>query len=167
MAFWQLFYHIVWSTKNRAPFITPTVEPIIYNLLKTKALGLGGRVFALNGIEDHVHMVAAIPPRLAVAQFIGEVKGTASAKFNQQQTDDSPKLYWQNEYGVFSFDRKRLPNVVGYVENQKQHHAQNSLIPVLERTDGGGVQMIQEVDEAYMVNQDDWWVEMLAMDEDG
>jgi hypothetical protein len=42
-------------------------------------------------------------------------------------------FYWQEEYGVFSFDRKRLPNFIGYVERQKDHHTQGTIIPVLER----------------------------------
>jgi len=114
-----LFYHIVWSTKNREPLITPSAEPEIHNLIKTKAIGLGGTVFTVNGIEDHVHVVTAIPPRIAAATFVGQVKGATTAKYNQGRSDEG-KIYWQDEYGIFSFDRKRLPNVVAYVENQKQ-----------------------------------------------
>lgn len=63
MPYWQLFYHIVWSTKDRLPLLTPEAEPIIYGFLRGKAIGLGATLFALNGIADHVHMVAAIPPK--------------------------------------------------------------------------------------------------------
>lgn len=97
MPYYQLFYHIVWVTKNRQPSFTPDVEPIIHNFLRTKAIGLGGTVFAVNGIEDHAHMVASIPPKIAVANFIGQVKGVATAKFNQQYPDKA--FYWQEEYG--------------------------------------------------------------------
>jgi putative transposase len=64
MPYCQLFYHLAWSTKQREPRITPEVEPVIYNLLRTKAIGLGGTVFALNGSVEHIHLVAAIPPEL-------------------------------------------------------------------------------------------------------
>ena len=57
MPYWQLFYHIVWSTKNREPLLTPEIEPIIYGYLRAKAIGLGAVVFALNGVLDHVHLV--------------------------------------------------------------------------------------------------------------
>ncbi len=164
MAYWQLFYHIVWSTKNREPLITPSAEPEIHNLIKTKAIGLGGTVFAVNGIDEHVHVVTAIPPRIAAATFVGQVKGATTAKYNQGRSAEG-KIYWQDEYGIFSFDRKRLPNVVAYVENQKQHHAEERLIPVLERTDDGGVQMIRETSALYATNHDIWWTEMLALDD--
>jgi REP element-mobilizing transposase RayT len=55
MPFWQLYYHIVWSTKNRQPLLTPDVEPAIYGLLRKKAVDLGASIYALNGYLDHVH----------------------------------------------------------------------------------------------------------------
>ena len=103
MPYCQLFYHLVWSTKNREPRITPEVESVIYNLLRTKAIGLGGTVFAQNGSVEHVHLVTTIPPRIAVATFVGQVKGVASAKLNKSRPDDPP-FYWQEEYGAFTFD---------------------------------------------------------------
>jgi REP-associated tyrosine transposase len=132
MPYWQLYYHMVWSTKNREPLLTAEVEPIIHEWLRRKAVGLGATVFAINGTEDHVHLVAAIPPRLAVATFIGQIKAVASTKFNKSGARQAP-FFWQEEYGVFSFDRKRLPKYVAYVEGQKQHHRQGRLIPMLER----------------------------------
>ena len=81
MPYWQLFYHIVWSTKDRLPLLTPEIELVIYGFLRSKAIGLGATLFALNGVADHVHMVAAVPPKIAVAKFIGQVNAVASTKF--------------------------------------------------------------------------------------
>ena len=134
MPYWQLFYHLIWATKRREPLITPAVAPEIYGFLRSKAIGLGATVFAVNGVADHVHMVVAIPPRLAVATFVGQVKGVASAKANKAGLIGTP-FYWQEEYGVFSFDAKRLPNFIAYVERQQQHHAEHTAIRVLERTE--------------------------------
>lgn len=46
---WQLFYHLVWATKNCEPLLTPEFEPIIYGFLCAKEIGLEARLFALNG----------------------------------------------------------------------------------------------------------------------
>ena len=132
MPYWQLFYHIVWSTKNREPLLTPDLEPTVYELVRRKASGLEATVFAINGTTDHVHMVVAIPPKVAVAKFVGQVKAVASTRVNQSHSVLQP-FAWQDEYGVFSFDKKRLPHYVGYVERQKEHHALGTTIPVLER----------------------------------
>lgn len=132
MPYWQLFYHIVWTTLERSPWITPEIEPVLHGFLRAKALGLGATVFALNGTADHVHLVVAIPPTIGVGKFIGQVKGVASTKINKSGLLEHT-FRWQEEYGAFSFDRKRLPKVVAYVEGQKQHHATGTLIPALER----------------------------------
>ncbi|MBP6015660.1 MAG: IS200/IS605 family transposase [Candidatus Promineofilum sp.] len=165
MPYCQLYYHLVWATKGREPLVTLEREPSIYGFLRAKAIGLGGVVFALNGVEDHVHLVASIPPRIAVATFIGQVKGVASARFNK--SSPYPVLYWQEEYGAFTFDGKRLPNVVAYVEKQKEHHVNRMLIPVLERTDDQpvGCGALRESSALYGVGPEEhaWWDEMLNL----
>ena len=162
MPYSQLFYHIVWTTKNREPLLTPKIEPVIYGFLRSKAIGLEGILFALNGTVDHAHMVVSIPPKIAVATFIGQVKGVASTKFNKSGLSDTP-FFWQEEYGVFSFDGKRLPNYIAYVENQKKHHLENNLLHILERSDDGMVQMVREAQSQYATHSNDWWSEMQAL----
>ena len=166
MPYWHLFYHLVWSTANREPLLTPDVEPIIYGFLRSKAIGLGGIVFALNGDLAHTHLVCAIPPSIAISKFVGQVKGVAATRFNKLGIREAP-LYWQGEYGAFSFDSKRLAHVVAYVERQKEHHAHGALIPILERTSDGGVGLVHEGRAEYGtghgVGYDEWWQAMLGL----
>ncbi len=161
MPYWQLFYHIVWSTKNREPLLTPDVEPIIHGYLRAKAIALDAVVFALNGVLDHVHLVVAIPPAIAVAKFIGQIKAVASTKFNKSGRGEV--FFWQEEYGVFSFDGKRLPNYIAYVERQKEHHAQRTTIPILERTDDVTVRLAYESTTAYLLEEAAWRSELEGM----
>jgi putative transposase len=163
MPYWQLFYHFVWGTKKREPLVTADVEPVVNDFLRGKAVGLGATVMALNGLPDHCHLVAAVPPSIALSEFIGQVKGVASAKFNQARLRDLP-LHWQEEYGVFSFHHKVLPNFVAYVEQQKQHHADGRLLNVLERTDDRGIRLIREPASTYTAGDDEWWREMVQLD---
>ncbi len=162
MPFYQLYYHIVWATKRRAPLLRAEVEPVIYGFLRSKAIALGATVFALNGIEDHVHLIASIPPKIAVARFIGQVKGVASARYNGLDLNEGA-FYWQSEYAAFSFDRKRLPNYIAYVKRQKEHHRNQTLIPVLERVGDRDRMVIQEASETYEVEDLAWWEAMCAL----
>ena len=163
MPYYRLFYHIVWATKKREPLLTPDIEPVIYNFLRTKAIGLGGTVYAINGEKEHVHMAASIPPRIAISTFVGQVKGATSAKFNQQYANH-PMFYWQDEYSVFSFGGKQLPFVVNYIERQKEHHAKQTTIPALKRVSGEGERpLIQEPQSSYLVGLDEWHKEMLEL----
>ncbi len=162
MPYWRLFYHLVWATKYRQPIITPDVEPIIYDLLRTKAIGLEATVFAIGGMPDHVHMIVSIPPKIAVAKFVGQIKAVAATKFNKM---DIPKaLYWQNEYGVFSFDAKRLPNFIAYVQRQKEHHTQQTAIPVLERLQGDTQYLLREPNPIYALDDSLWREELIVQE---
>jgi putative transposase len=137
------------------------VEPIIYGYLRNKALGLDASVYALNGYLDHAHLVTSIPPKIAISKFVGQIKAVASVKYNQSRPGSAP-FYWQEEFGAFSFDRKRLPYVVAYVDNQKLHHASNNLIPILERDFMDDV--LHEPSALYSATDERWWQEMLEME---
>ena len=50
------------------------VEALAHPHVRVKAMFPGANVFAVNGMPDHVHLVVAIPPTIAVAQFVGQVK---------------------------------------------------------------------------------------------
>ncbi len=165
MPYCQLFYHFVWSTKIRLPLLTPEVEPVIHKYLRNKSIDLEAVVFALNGTKDHVHLVVSVPPKISLSKFIGQVKGVASAKFNQEGLGQTP-FFWQEEYGVFSFDAKRLPNYIAYVERQKEHHAQGTTIPVLERTTDMSVKLIRETPSIYQLEDETWRQELEALDVD-
>ncbi len=157
MPFYQLYYHLVWCTKNRAPLLTPEVEPIIYDYLKFKAQNLGGIIHAMNGVEDHVHLVVTIPPKIALATFVGQIKGSCSTRFNKEHKS-YPAFFWQSEYAAFSFDKKRLPYIVRYVENQKVHHQERNLIPILERTeDDSSTHLLGEQNQFFLADYNQWF----------
>jgi putative transposase len=133
MPYWQLFYHAVWATQFRERVLGPEVEPFVHCLIREKALEMGAVVHSLNGMEDHVNLVDSLPPKIAPAVFVGQVKGASSTRLNQSRRLDR-HFFWQDEYSIFSLDAKRLPHHVAYVENQKLHHARSTVIPALERT---------------------------------
>ena len=136
MPYWKLYYHFIWGTKNRLPFIDSALESDLYRAIAAKAQDLGGFVHAISGTEDHVHLAISIPPKVASAKFIGDVKGNSSHYVNHIIKPDF-EFYWQDEYGVLSFGEKNLPAVVRYIRNQKLHHANGTLIAAMEMTDDG------------------------------
>jgi len=134
MPYSKLYYHFIWGTKNRFPYIDSGIEPEIYRAIVAKAQEMGGFVHAIGGIEDHIHLGVSIPPKLALAKFIGDVKGNSSHFVNHVIKPDF-EFHWQDEYGVLSFGEKNLSAVVRYIHNQKQHHADGTLIAEMERID--------------------------------
>jgi len=138
MPFWRTYYHLVWATKNREPLITEKVEDRLYTYLLHKAAELEAVVYAINGWSDHVHLIAATPPHVSVAQFVKLLKGASSHDLNQQGLDFH--FAWQRGYGVLTLGQKQRAHAEAYVRQQKEHHRQETTSAWLERS--------SEVDEA-------------------
>jgi len=134
MPYWKLYYHFIWGTKNRLPLIDTAFESELYRVIAAKAKDLGGFVHAIGGTEDHIHLGVSAPPKVAPAKFIGDVKGNSSHYVNHIIKPDF-EFYWQDEYGVLSFGEKNLSVIVRYIQDQKKHHAEGTLIAAMERMD--------------------------------
>jgi putative transposase len=130
MSFWRLYYHLVWATKERLPLIQPDKEAELYGYIIGKADYLGCIIHAIDGTENHTHLVTSIPPNLSIAEFVKKIKGSSSHYWNHNLSAD--RLYWQEGYGVFSLGSKQLETAVNYVKNQKIHHSQGTAIESLE-----------------------------------
>jgi len=133
MSFWRLFYHLVWATKNRERLIQPVVEQRLYAYLVRKAGELDVFVYAINGWYDHVHLIVSIPPTLAVADVVIQLKDASSHEMSLPTSLDYP-FAWQRGYGVLSLGERQRPDAEAYVRDQKRHHEQQTTNAWLERT---------------------------------
>lgn len=128
------YIHLVWTTKDRDPCLTPELERAVHHCLSNQAERMKCVVRAIGGMPDHVHMVIWLPATLSVAELVKNLKGTSSAFINDEQRHES-HFRWQEGYAVFSVSRSHLAAVTAYVLNQKQHHAEETLRPTWEETD--------------------------------
>jgi REP-associated tyrosine transposase len=138
MPYWRLFYHVVWGTKHRLALIDPVWEEDLYGYIRGKATALGCSPHAIGGMPDHIHVAISVPPKLSVATLVGQLKGASSHHVNKTYTDGS--FLWQAEYGVFSFSEKALASITGYINNQKRHHAANTLNLAMENISPDGLE---------------------------
>jgi len=131
--YWELYYHIVWRTKDSAPMLTASVEPMTHKYLTHRALQTNeAMVHAIGGIEDHIHMAVSLPPTVEIAKWIGDVKGARAHHINHRPCGLGA-LAWQTEYGVVSFGKRDLPWVVDDIKRQREHHAAGRVEHRLER----------------------------------
>lgn len=134
MPYWKLYYHFVWGTKGRLPLIDSVLEPELYRAVAAKAKDMDAYIHALGGVEDHVHLAVSLPPKIAPAKFIGDLKGNSSHYVNYV-IKPGFEFHWQDEYGILSFGEKNLPVVVRYIHDQKKNHASGTLIATMEKMD--------------------------------
>lgn len=134
MPFWRTYYHLVWATKKRAALIRPEIELQLYGYLESKAREMGVHVYAIGGWTGHVHLVVAIPPRLAVAEVVKALKGASAFHMNHGATL-ADHFAWQRGYGVLTVGEKQRPAAEAYVQRQKEHHRERTVNRWLERVD--------------------------------
>lgn len=74
----NLLYHIVFSTKDRRPVITDEIQSRLYDYIGGTIRKQGGISLAINGISDHVHVLAKLRPDKAVSDVLRDLKANAS-----------------------------------------------------------------------------------------
>ncbi len=139
MPYWRLFYHLVWATKGRAPFLDAGAGEVLVGAIRAAAGESKAIVPAVGPMPDHVHVALSIPPSVAVSTVVGRMKGSSSHLL--RHAERGPQVVgfaWQAEYGVQSFGERALPQVVAYVHGQEERHAARRTWHALERTGMGG-----------------------------
>ena len=132
MALWRLYYHLIWATRDRDPLIGTDIEQELYGYIIGKSNALESITHAIGGVQDHIHLVVSIPPKLSIADFVKGIKGSSAHHLNHGMDSPMANFGWQRGYGVFSLGGKQLAQAVNYVRNQKQHHRQGTTIATLE-----------------------------------
>ena len=76
--FTRLYFHIIFSTKHRQPFIDFELEQRLHPYLGGIIRELGGVPIRVGGVADHVHLLAQLPATLALADMVREIKANSS-----------------------------------------------------------------------------------------
>jgi putative transposase len=120
-SFTNLIYHIVFATKNRQPLIIDEVKSRLYEYIGGTIRKQGGISLAINGMSDHVHVLAKLRPDKSVSDVLRDLKANSSGWMH----DVFPELKdfsWQNGYGAFTVSASQVENVREYIANQEEHH---------------------------------------------
>jgi putative transposase len=119
----NILTHIVYSTKNRRPFIDAALEARLFPYLGGIIRQLDGRLYVVNGVADHVHLLAELPPTIAVAEAIGKIKGS-STYWIHQSFPKQAGFAWQRGYAAFSVSKSKVAAVARYIEGQQAFHGE-------------------------------------------
>jgi Transposase and inactivated derivatives len=117
----KVILHIIFSTKNREPWLDRDVRPRMHAYLATICRDLGAELVRIGGVADHVHIVATLPRTMSQAEFIEQMK-KASSKWVKALDAQYRGFFWQRGYGAFSVSPSQLDAVLQYVEAQPEHH---------------------------------------------
>jgi REP element-mobilizing transposase RayT len=107
---------------------------MFYGVLYNKGEELGLTIHAAGNVDDHVHIVVSIPPKLSVADCVRHLKGTSAFAINRMDGSDG-QFKWQSGYGALSVGERSLETVMAYAAKQKEHHKERTTMEHYEIMD--------------------------------
>ena len=117
----QLLTHMIFSTKERRPFIAEEIQAELNAYLAGALRNIGCPAILVGSVEDHVHALFALSKNLAISQVVKEVK-VESSKWMKTKDPGLKVFCWQSGYGAFSVSQSMIEPVRAYIAGQKEHH---------------------------------------------
>jgi len=117
----SLLYHVVFSTKDRAPVLAPEWRARLYAYLGGVLRERGGDLLEINGTNDHLHLLLKLHQDHTLSRIVRDVKATSSGWIHRE----FPRLRrfaWQRGYGAFTVSISQLERVRRYIQTQQEHH---------------------------------------------
>jgi putative transposase len=126
--FTNLLVHVIFSTKDRRPYIDPDLSSRLFAYMGGVLREIGVAPMIVNGTEDHIHKLIGVPATRSVAEVIRVVKANSS-KWVHEQFSNRHDFAWQSGYGAFSVSQSKfsvsqsnVDSVRQYIANQEEHH---------------------------------------------
>jgi putative transposase len=85
----------------------------------------GQKPIIVNGAEDHAHVFLGLKPSMALSDLVRDIKNNSSNFINDHAWIKG-RFNWQEGYGAFSYSHSQIETVYNYIQNQEQHHMQQS-----------------------------------------
>ncbi len=140
------FIHLIYSTKNRMPWIPKDISSRLYAYQQGIYQDWQSPAIVIGGVEDHIHALFSLSKNHAIKTIVEEVK-KGSSKWMKSEGTMNPDFFWQNGYAAFSVSQSNTDVVKKYIENQEEHHRtmsfQDELRELCRRHE-------IEIDERYM-----------------
>ena len=106
----SILIHLIFSTRNREPFITTAIEPELHPYMAKIFRELKSPSLTINGTSDHVHMLFSLGRTINIAELVEEVK-TESSKWIKTKGPKFSNFHWQRGYGAFSVGQSQVSEV--------------------------------------------------------
>lgn len=117
----QIYIQVVFAVQNRKALINPEWEEELYKYISGIVRNKGQKMIAINGTNNHIHFLIGMKPNCRLSDLIREIK-KSSNRFIKEKKFSPYSFNWQEGFGAFSYNDNQLTNVIKYIENQKDHH---------------------------------------------
>ena len=135
---WRCKYHIVIAPKYRRQVIYREIKRDIGTIQRKLCEMKGVEIIEAELCPDHVHMLVSIPPNLAVASFVGYLKGKSALMIFDRHANLKYKYgnrhFWARGYYVDTVG-KNEKKIAEYIRQQLQEDIMSDQISLKEFVD--------------------------------
>ena len=132
MSYTKILYHIVLRTKRSEKSISQDHVSSLYKYIWGVIKNKQGKLYRINGMEDHIHILSDLHPSVALADYIKSIK-VATSLWTKQSNDFPLFRGWSEEYAAFTYSSKEKDMIILYIKNQQEHHRSENMADELKR----------------------------------
>jgi REP element-mobilizing transposase RayT len=130
MSFVRIVNHLVFSTKNREPWLKEEIQSSMFAYMGGIVRERKGTLMKAGGMADHVHLLVAMHQTTTVADLVRDIK-SGSSRWMHDQDAKFRGFAWQTKYGAFSVSNSMEETVQTYIGIRKsiignEHSRMNS-----------------------------------------
>lgn len=116
----SLHFHVVFSTKNRAPSLAEEWRNRLHSYMSGTLSGIGAFPQNTGGWIDHVHLLFGMKATHNLADVVRELKKASTAWVREEVGVNA--FAWQEGYAAFTVGWREREVVRAYIDNQEEHH---------------------------------------------
>ncbi|MCC6170118.1 MAG: IS200/IS605 family transposase [Caldilineaceae bacterium] len=118
---YNISYHFVWCPKFRRKILVDRLAVRLEELIREKTTELGGEVFNLTVMPDHVHLFCSFPPTMAPYQIMHRLKGYTAHQLREEFPYLKSRLpnLWTRSYYVGTAGNVSAATIQRYIDEQK------------------------------------------------
>lgn len=117
----QLYIHLVFAVKGRENVINKSFKNELYKYICGIVTNKKQKVFSINGVADHIHILVSIGPDYSISDLVKDIKVNSTKWINERKFVVG-KFQWQEGFGAFSVSQSQVSKVATYIDNQEEHH---------------------------------------------
>jgi putative transposase len=120
-----LHVHLVFVTKYRRGVLDDAMLTRCEEVMREVCEDFGARLTEFNGEQDHVHLLAEYPPKVAISALVNSLKGVSSRRLRQDFTGRVNRAsvhgrFWSPSYLAASCGGAPLSIIRQYVEQHRR-----------------------------------------------
>jgi putative transposase len=125
MSFVKIWVHLVFSTKDRTPFLTKDTKKTVITHIADNCREKDIFLEAIGGHSEHIHCLISLGREQNISKISQLIKGETSFWMNKNRIGKG-RFEWQDDYFAVSVSESQVGAVVEYINKQEEHHARKS-----------------------------------------